>query len=57
MSMRCLRCNRLLKRESASGYGTTCERYVLGTKPRRIKREDKRSADERQTELPLEAAP
>ena len=32
---RCTRCNRKLKAPTASGMGETCERHVLGTKPKR----------------------
>ncbi len=52
--MKCARCGRRLKNTPASGMGPVCERAVLGSKPRRVKREDKRSADERQQELALE---
>lgn len=33
--MNCARCNRPLKRPTASGFGPVCERNVLGTKPKR----------------------
>ena len=32
---RCTRCNRKLKAPTASGMGETCERYVLGPRPKR----------------------
>lgn len=32
---RCTRCGRTLKAPTASGMGPTCERYVLGSKPKR----------------------
>lgn len=48
---RCTRCGRTLKAPTASGMGPTCERYVLGSKPKRppvvsqpVKR-DERTAD------------
>ncbi len=55
MTIRCIRCRRKLSRETASGMGEKCEVYALGSKPRRLKREDRRSADDRQRELELEA--
>ena len=46
---RCTRCGRTLKAPTASGMGPTCERYVLGSKPKRepttprqeVKRDDR----------------
>jgi len=46
---RCNRCGRALKFPRPSGYGETCERYVLGSKPKRaaavehrpVKRDDR----------------
>lgn len=37
---RCNRCGRTLKAPTATGLGPTCERYVLGAKPRRIAKVD-----------------
>jgi hypothetical protein len=31
----CIRCGRTLKAPTATGLGPTCERYVMGSKPRR----------------------
>ena len=33
---RCTRCGRTLKAPTASGMGPSCERYVLGSKPKRV---------------------
>jgi hypothetical protein len=56
--MRCLRCGRKLTRPPGPhGMGEVCERNTYGTKPRRVKREDRKSADERQQELALEVTP
>lgn len=33
---RCNRCGRTLKAPTATGLGPTCERYVLGSKPKRM---------------------
>lgn len=51
MTLRCIRCHRKLTRDPIEGMGPTCARAMLGSKPKRIKREDKRSNDERQREL------
>lgn len=46
----CTRCGRRLKAPTPSGMGPTCERYVLGSKPKRqAKPEVKR--DERTPDL------
>jgi hypothetical protein len=34
--------------------GPVCARAAFGTKPQRVKREERRSNDDRQAELPLE---
>ena len=49
--MKCVRCNRKLTRPPVEGMGPVCARAMLGVKPRRIPREDRRSADERQRGL------
>jgi len=58
MTPRCDRCHRPLKNASESGFGPRCEVYVLGTKhesrQRRVRCKVRRSADDRQAELPLE---
>jgi hypothetical protein len=51
----CTRCGRKLKNASPTGMGPRCTLFVLGAKPKRVAREDRRSADERQQELALEA--
>lgn len=53
VAMHCMKCGRALKRPSDTGYGPRCQVAVLGRKPRAPKREDRRSADARQQELPL----
>jgi len=51
--IRCLRCHRCLKAATASGYGPSCERAVLGSQPRRPRLFDKglRKADDKQVAL------
>ncbi len=49
--MICRRCGRVLKRDPVEGMGPVCARALLGAKPKRIKREDRRSNDDRQAEL------
>jgi hypothetical protein len=47
--MKCARCFRKLTNPPGPhGMGPACERATFGTKPKRIPREDRRSADERQ---------
>jgi hypothetical protein len=50
-SFHCQRCGRRMKQESSSGFGPVCERSAYGTKPKRVKREDRRSADTGQRDL------
>jgi hypothetical protein len=51
MTPRCLRCGRKLTRPAINGMGPVCARSMYGAKPRRVKREDRRSEDERQEDL------
>ena len=56
--MKCIRCDRRLKREpppEAHSMGPICARAAFGAKPKRIPREDRRSADDRQRALFAEA--
>jgi hypothetical protein len=49
--VRCVKCNRKLLHPvptQAGLMGSTCARISFGTKPKRIAREDRKSADERQ---------
>jgi len=39
----CNRCGRTLKAPTATGLGPTCERYVLGSKPKRAPAVDRRT--------------
>jgi hypothetical protein len=49
--MKCTRCGRRLKTSGIQGMGPVCARAVLGAKPAKVKREDRRSNDARQMEL------
>ena len=55
LAARCAKCNRPMKVASDDGFGPKCRRAMTGAKPRRMKRELRRSRDDRQLEL-LEAA-
>jgi hypothetical protein len=55
--IRCVRCRRTLKREPIRGMGPVCARAAFGIKAPRLKREDRRSNDDRQAVLPLEVTP
>jgi hypothetical protein len=55
--VKCARCSRPLKNPSTTGMGPVCARAVLGAKPRREKREERKSADARQIALDLGAQP
>lgn len=55
MTWICKKCNRPLTREPIQGMGPVCARAMLGAKPKRVKREDRKSADNRQLPLELEA--
>jgi hypothetical protein len=48
---RCAKCNRPLLRPSESGYGPVCARSLFGAKPRRVKRENRKGADERTPDM------
>lgn len=62
----CRRCGKTMKTAGRGGYGPTCAIYVLGPpvdgrtqsgrkeRGRRVKREDRKSADNRQLPLELE---
>lgn len=51
MTARCTRCNRRLTAPSETGLGPKCAQAVLGRKPRKVKREDRRGRDERTADL------
>ena len=48
----CTRCGRRLKAPTPTGLGPTCERYVLGSKPKRVPTLDSKvKRDERTGDL------
>lgn len=55
--LRCIKCNRRLKRATASGMGRVCELAAFGSKPKRERVKSlyiaKAGADERQLQLEL----
>lgn len=50
---RCNRCGRTLKAPTSTGLGPTCERYVLGSKPKRAPAVERQAVkrDERTQDL------
>jgi len=49
----CIRCGRTLKAPTSTGLGPTCERYVLGSKPKRAPAVERQAVkrDERTQDL------